>query len=140
VLRLTKMDYAIDESLERIRRIDAQLAELKTRVSDPAALKLAAEIRGQLQPIRLDLQPTPLSPQHLNLRPRVRQLTWQVADYTGRPTAAQETYIGIFEGRVGGVVKRLNAVVAGNLAQLNARLAALHTPYVSPEPQLAVGP
>ncbi len=140
VLRLTKMDYQIDKSLERIRRIDEQLAAMKDRITDPVALKLAREIRQELVPIRLNLQPTPLSPQHLNLKPRVGNLTSQVAGYTGRPTVTQEKYIGVFAGQLRGVVNQLNAVVSGKLTQLNARLAARHVPYISPEPELAVKP
>ncbi len=140
MLRLLRMNYAIDASLERIRSIDSQLAALTGRVSDPVALDLAAKIQRELRPIRLDLQPSPLSPQHLNLRPRVAQLTGQVAGYTGRPTAPQEEYIGIFARELQGVLAGLDAVVSGDLARLNARLAAARVPYISPEPQLAPKP
>jgi photosystem II stability/assembly factor-like uncharacterized protein len=140
VLRLTKMDYEIDESLERVRRIDAQLAAMKKHVTDPVALQLARQIREELLPIRLNLQPSPLSPQHLNLKPRVAFLTGQVADYTGRPTVAQERYIRVFAGQLRDVVRQLDAVISGKLAQLNARLADRHVPYISPEPALAVSP
>ncbi|MDE3136157.1 MAG: hypothetical protein KGL59_06265 [Acidobacteriota bacterium] len=140
VLRLVRMDYSIAESLERIRRIDTHLAELQTGVSDPEALKLAREARDEFLPIREDLQPPALSPEHLDLRARLGQLTGQVEDYTGRPTAAQQKYIGVFAGQFAQVERRLNAVISGKLAQLNERLAALRVPYVSPEPELAVKP
>lgn len=133
MLRLLGMENTMRGALGRIQSLDAQLAALPSRgVADPQALALAGEIRKDLVPIREDLMPGPYSPNHLNLLPRVGQLTQQVAGYTGRPTAAQEEYIGVFEKQLDGVVTRLNELAATKLAQLNARLAADHLPFVNP--------
>ncbi|HVB58159.1 MAG TPA: hypothetical protein VNE63_17265 [Candidatus Acidoferrales bacterium] len=101
-----------------------------------ASLKLAKETEEQLSQIREDLQPSPHSPQHLDLRSRVGQLTEQVADYTGRPAAAQEEYLGVFQGELDQVEGPLNSVIRGQLGPLNARFAADHVPYISPHTAL----
>ena len=135
--RLTAMQLALSQSLERIRRIDAQLAETQKTWSDAEAVKQAHDIQNGLSSIRDDLTAPRYFPEHLNLLSRVGQLTEEVGNYSGRPTLAQEEYIGVFEGQVQGVMKRLNDIVTGNLKQLNDRLAAAHVPNISPQSELA---
>ncbi len=133
MLRLLGMQNAMRGALGRIESLDSQLAALPSRgVSDQQALALAKEIRQELAPIREDLMPGPYSPEHLNLMSRIGQLTQQVSGYTGRPTVPQMQYIGIFEQQLDGVMSRLNQLVSTKVAQLNARLAADHLPFVNP--------
>jgi len=135
--RLTAMQLAISQSLERIRRIDTQLTDAQKTWSDAEAVKQAHDIQKGLSDVRDDLTVPRYFPEHLNLLIRVGQLTEEVGNYSGRPTLAQEEYIGVFEGQVQGVLKRLNDIVTGNLKQLNDRLAAAHVPNISPQSELA---
>lgn len=136
VQQLTRMSYQMDESLERIRRIDAALASVSS--ADPSIAQEAAQVRKSLDAVRVDMQSDWQDPEHLNLRTKVRELLTQVNDYTGKPTVPQQQYIGVFDGQLQGVFTRLNTVISGPLARLNSRLAAAHAPYISPEPSLAV--
>ncbi|HWG59558.1 MAG TPA: hypothetical protein VN661_10985 [Candidatus Acidoferrales bacterium] len=137
VKRLARMSYQMDESLERIRRIDAHLADLQQSASDASIAQEAAQVRKSLAAVRVDMQPDWQDPEHLNLRTKVRELLTQVNDYSGKPTQPQLEYIGVFDGQLQGVLTRLNGVISGPLARLNSRLAAAHAPYISPEPTLA---
>ncbi|HUJ31029.1 MAG TPA: hypothetical protein VLY23_07090 [Candidatus Acidoferrum sp.] len=135
--RLEKMQVSIARSLERIRRIDAQVYEMEKTWSDADAIQMGKNVQQELATVRDDLRPPRYFPEHLNLASRVNQLAEEVGNYSGRPTVAQEEYIGVFEGQVRGVVARLNEVISGDLKELNARLAAAHVPNVSPELELA---
>jgi hypothetical protein len=135
--RLTEMQRSIAQSLERIRRIDAQLTETETTWSDAEALKQGQGIQKELSSVRDDLIPPRYDPEHLNLANRVGQITEEVGNYSGRPTVAQEEYISMYEDQVRGVLKRLNDIITGDLKQLNDRLAAGHVPNISTQTELA---
>jgi photosystem II stability/assembly factor-like uncharacterized protein len=135
--RLTAMQHSMSQSLERIRRIDAQLTETEKTWSDTDDIKRGKEIQKELSGVRDDLMPPRYSPEHLNLLIRVGQLTEEVGNYSGRPTLAQAEYIDVFENQVHGVVQRLNGVISGDLKRLNDRLAAAHVPNISPQSELA---
>ena len=79
-----------------------------------------------------------MTPDHSCCVSSVRELIEQVNDYSGKPTVPQEEYIGVYEQQLREVLGRLNGVVSGPLSELNKRLAAGHTPNVSPEDSLAV--
>jgi photosystem II stability/assembly factor-like uncharacterized protein len=138
--RLNRMQVEIAQSLERIRRIDAQLTASESTWHDADAVKLGKQIQQELADVRSDLIPPRYFPEHLNLMIRVNELTEEVGNYSGRPTEAQDEYIGVFEGQVQVVLKRLEGLVSGDLKQLNERLAAAHVPNISPEPDLARRP
>jgi photosystem II stability/assembly factor-like uncharacterized protein len=131
VKRLERMSYAMDESIERIERIDGRLDAIEQSVSDPAIKQIGEQIRKSLVLIQDDIQPPWTDPEHLNLRIKVRELMFQVNGYSGKPTVPQEKYIAVFEDQWHGVLQRLNGVISGPLAELNRRLAADHVPYVS---------
>ncbi|HXW56017.1 MAG TPA: hypothetical protein VEJ67_09730 [Candidatus Cybelea sp.] len=140
MMRLNRMQVEIAQSLERMRRIDAQLAAGESAWHDSDAVKLGSEIQQELAEVRSDLVPPRYSPEHLNLTIRVNELAEEVGNYSGRPTEAQEEYIGVFDGQLQGVLKRLEGVLSGDLERLNDRLAAAHVPNISPESQLARKP
>ncbi len=137
VKRLERMSYQIDESIERIRRLDAHLAALSESVSDPEIKQESERLRKAFAAEKDDLQPPWTDREHLNLRVKVRELLAQVNDYSGKPTVPQEEYIGVYEQQLREVLGRLNGVVSGPLAELNKRLEVAHAPHVSPEDSLA---
>ncbi len=135
--RLVAMEYSVGESLERIRRIDEHIDEMEKTVNDAELVKQAESIRKALASVRDDLQPPPSDPEHLNLQTKIRELSAQVNNYSGRPTVSQEEYIGAFDQQLRQVLKRLDDVIVNQLKPLNDRLAGLQVPDVSPEPDLA---
>jgi photosystem II stability/assembly factor-like uncharacterized protein len=138
VKRIERMSYQMDESIERIRRIDAHLAALGESVSDPEIKQESERLQKALAAAQDDLQPPWTDPEHLNLRTKVRELLEQVNGYSGKPTVPQEEYIGVYEQQLREVLGRLNGVVSGPLTELNQRLEAAHAPHISPEDSLAV--
>lgn len=138
VKRINHMQVEMSQSLERIRRIDAQLTETEKTWTDADVVRQGQKIQKELADVRDDFVPPRYFPEHLNLLIRVGQLSEEVGNYSGRPTVAQEEYIGVFEGQLQGVIKRLNDVINGDLKQLNDRLAAAHVPNISPQSELAV--
>jgi hypothetical protein len=138
VKRIERMSYQMDESIERIRRIDAHLAALGESVSDPEIKQESERLQKALAAAQDDLQPPWTDPEHLNLRTKVRELLEQVNGYSGKPTVPQEEYIGVYEQQLREVLGRLNGVVSGPLTELNQRLEAAHAPHISPEDSLTV--
>lgn len=132
VKRLNQMQISISQSLERIQRIDSQLAQSEKIWHDAGAVKLGQKLQGELADVRADLIPPRYSPEHLNLLIRVNQLAEEVGNYSGRPTKAQEEYIGVFESQFQQVTQSLERISSGDLKQLNERLAVAHVPNISP--------
>lgn len=136
VKRLERMSYEMDESTSRIRHIDAQIDTIEQSVSDPAIKVAGRQIQRQLAAVEDDIQPPWTDPEHLNLRIKVRELLTQVDGYSGKPTVPQQEYIGVFADQWQGVVRRLDGVITGPIADLNKRLAADHVPYISSAPSM----
>jgi hypothetical protein len=137
--RLERMSYEMDESMERIRRIDGHLTATEQSVSDPAIKREGQRVRNALAAVQDDLQPPWTDPEHLNLRIKVRELLAQVDHYSGKPTVPREEDMGgVFEQQLREVLGRLNGVVSGPLAELNERLSAAYVPHIPPEDSLAV--
>ena len=70
-----------------------------------------ARLATQLHEIDLDLEGSNTDPEHLNLRRRLTWLIDQVGNYTGKPTAAQIEWIGIFESQLNKLMADLNNIL-----------------------------
>ena len=135
--QLIGMQYSMDATLERIRRIDAHLEDFAKSAPNSDLAKQAEAIRESLAAVRADLEPPRFDPEHLNLVPRIRELATEVSNYSGRPTMAQQEYIGVFGGQLHQVLARVDEVIEKQLKPLNEQLAASHVPNISPETEVA---
>jgi photosystem II stability/assembly factor-like uncharacterized protein len=132
VKRLYGMQCSIDGALAKIGGIDSQMSAITPQITAADVKALASSLRKQLDEIEADLEPRPNDPEHQNLRRRLNWLVDQVQNYSGRPTAAQVEWIGIFESRLKKVLLDLNSVVEERLPTLNTRLRASGLSTVSP--------
>jgi hypothetical protein len=129
--------YSIDEALARIRNVQEQLRQVESRTTDSSIRTEAKEAQEQLKAVRVDLQPDPRDPEHLNLKQRLSWMLIQVPNYTGRPTPAQVEWISTLDREIQQVLKRLDGVLSGSVARLNSRLEQDRTPYISTVPEPA---
>ncbi len=138
--QVVRMQYTVDETLERIKRIDSHIDELEKSIADEETKKECERVRKEMDAPRDDLQSPRFFPEHFNLRSRVHEIAEEIGNFSGKPTKAQGEYVGVFEGQLEDVLKRLDDVVSGDLAKLNERLAAEHVPNISLESELAGSP
>lgn len=120
--KIERMECRIAQATARARSLDARLAETERSASGPELRADAAAVRKDLRAILVGLAGDPRDSGHLNLRGRVAWLTIQVGNYTGRPTDAQMQWTSKFEEMTEGLLQRLDGIVSGSLARLNARL------------------
>lgn len=135
--RLVGMEYSTDATLERTQRIDAHLEDFAKTMPNTDFAKQTEEIRKNLAAVRADLEPPRYDPEHLNLVPRVRELTVEVSNFSGRPTISQMEYIGVFGDQLHQVLGRLDDVIEKEIQPLNEKLSAAHVPNISLEPELS---
>jgi len=57
----------------------------------------------------------------------------QVQNYTGKPTVAQDEWIGIFEGQLKPLLMQLNDIVENHLPQLNQKLKDSNLKPIAPD-------
>jgi len=122
VKRLYGMQCSIDASLVKISSINSQIDAVTPKITAEDLKALAASLRKQLDTVEVDLEPHAGDPEHLNLRRRLTWLVDQVQNYTGRPTSAQDEWIGIFESELKKVLLDLNNVIEKGLPAFNQRL------------------
>ncbi|MHB8095027.1 MAG: WD40/YVTN/BNR-like repeat-containing protein [Candidatus Aminicenantales bacterium] len=131
VKRLARMQYSVNEALEKIRRVDGQIAGLEGRIADRAIRTRAADLRRELGAIREELKPDPRFPEHLNLDNKILTLRQQVEDCTGKPTRAQSEWMETFDRQLGELLSRLEKAIGTDLGSLNERLREAGIPHVS---------
>ena len=124
VERLYGMQCSIDTSLARIAVLKSRLTASSQKLVQAELKTLAQDLEKQLSSVEADLEPPADDPEHLNLRRRLTWLVDQVQNFSGRPTAAQDEWIGIFESQLNGVKLRLNDVIEKGLPDFNRRLNA----------------
>ena len=131
VTRLFGMQCSIDTSLAKIARLKTQLTQMSPKLAQAELKQLAADLQHELDAVEIDLEPPANDPEHLNLR---RRLTWivdQVQNYSGRPTAAQVEWIGIFESQLRPLLLRLNDAVENRVPRFNDKLKAAGLPPIN---------
>ncbi len=133
VKRLYGMQCSINGALAKIGSVNSQIGAVAPQITAEDVKALAANLRKQLDEIEADLEPRPNDPEHQNLRRRLNWLVDQVQDYSGRPTAAQVEWIGIFESRLNKVLLELNTLVEERLPVLNQRLKAARPEAMPPQ-------
>jgi photosystem II stability/assembly factor-like uncharacterized protein len=110
VRRLMHMMMAANAALAEIRRVDEQLDHRIESVKDNTVKKEAQKIRSQLLETSTRIQsPDPFT-ESLNLRGKLNWLLRQVRGYTGRPTDAQEKWIGIFEAQEINIINEIKSI------------------------------
>lgn len=124
VKRLYGMQCSIDTSLARIAALKSEVTASSQKLVQSELQALAQELQRQLSSVAADLEPPADDPEHLNLRRRLTWLVDQVQNYSGRPTAAQDEWIGNFESELNGVTLRLNDLIEKGLPDFNRRLKA----------------
>jgi hypothetical protein len=132
VKRLYGMQCSIDAALVKIGAMNSQLNAVTPQITAEDLKALAAGLRRQLDAIEVDLEPHTGDPEHLNLRRRLTWLVDQLQNYTGRPTSAQDEWVGIFESQLKKVLLDLNTVIEQSLPFFNQRLRQANLPAVSP--------
>jgi len=131
VKRLARMQYAVNEALEKIRRTAGQISSLEGRLADPAIKARAADLRRELEAIREELKPDPRFPEHLNLDNKILTLRQQVEDCTAKPTRAQSEWMETFDRQLGDLLGRLEKALGADLGSLNERLRQAGVPHIS---------
>jgi hypothetical protein len=125
------MQCSIDAALVKIGSMDSQLNTVTPQITAEDLKALAGSLRKQLDAIEVDLEPHAGDPEHLNLRRRLTWLVDQVQNYTGRPTSAQDEWIGTFESQLKKVLLDLNTVIEQHLPAFNQRLRQANLPPIS---------
>jgi len=131
VRRLARMQYSVNEALEKIRRVDGQIAGLEGRIPDRSIHARAADLRRELEAIRAELKPDPRFPEHLNLDNKILTLRQQVEDCTGNPTKAQSEWMETFDRQLAELLGRLEKAIGADLGSLNERLREAGIPHIA---------
>jgi hypothetical protein len=132
--RLIGMECSIRQATEEIAGVDKQLAGLEQSVSQAGLQTEVSAVRAALRGVRDRFESDPRGPAPLNLARKITRMREEVEGYTGRPTAAQVEWAGIFERQLQETLRSLDGVLSSNVARLNERLTAAGIP------QVAVGP
>jgi photosystem II stability/assembly factor-like uncharacterized protein len=110
VRRITRLAVAMEATLDRIRKTDANLeAEEKDAKSSGEQRRIAA-VRDRLAAVRAKIRPPSDQPENLNLMNKLYWFQRQIPSCTCRPTNAQMEFIGIFESQFAEVQKELEAI------------------------------
>jgi photosystem II stability/assembly factor-like uncharacterized protein len=131
VKRLYGMQCSIDAALAKIGSVNSQLNSVTPQIAAEDLKALAVSVRKQLDAIEVDLEPHAGDPEHMNLRRRLTWLVDQVQNYTGRPTNAQDEWIGTFESQLKKVLLDLNTIIEHHLPPFNQRLREANLPTIS---------
>jgi hypothetical protein len=133
VKRLYGMQCSIDAAVSKIRSIDAQMTSVSPQVAALEVKAVVADLQKQLKAIENDMEAPANDPEHLNIRRRLTWLVDQVQNYTGKPTVAQDEWIGIFEGQLKPLILQLNDIVENHLPQLNQKLKDANLKPIVPD-------
>jgi hypothetical protein len=132
VKRLYGMQCSIDGAVAKIRSIDAQMTTVSPQLAAAEVKAVVEDLQKQLRAIEADMEAPSNDPEHLNIRRRLTWLVDQVQNFTGRPTVAQDEWIGIFEGQLKPLLLKLNDIVENHVPALNEKLKAGGLKPISP--------
>jgi hypothetical protein len=100
--------------------VEQQLAE-RERTANAAARVAIEQARQKLRPIVLALRGDARDLAHVNLPARINWLTIQVGNYSGRPTAAQSTWIAEYARQTQDTVVAFETLKKTTLADLGVK-------------------
>lgn len=118
---IERIECTLDRASIELASIERQLTEHDRRATDARVREEIDSVRRELRPVALALRGDPRDPGHVNLPGRINWLTIQVGNYSGRPTAAQMTWIATYAVQAQQAMDLLGTVKQGSLARLMAR-------------------
>ena len=130
VSRLIAMECSVRRSMEQIAAVDRQLSALESRASK-ATWAQASAVKDTLRGIRDRFESDPRGDAPLNVSRKITRLREEVESYTGRPTAAQEEWTGIFDQQLQDTLRALDRAFTQDVVRLNERLTAERIPAVT---------